>query len=107
MDSLNVVIFGDGTSNISTLLHKLMLRVSQSASQSEFIQNAGAALTTQAQLLHPGQRQSLPPFRNIHDLVRIYQESNGVCHPAIGSALLCITQLLQVFQYATLPPFPA
>lgn len=106
MDSMSLVIFGDGTSDISALLQKLLLLVPHSASQSEFIRHTGIALRAQVQLICPGQRQSLPPFTSIHDLLRIYQESNGICHPAISSVLICIAQLLQVFKYAALSPFP-
>ncbi|KFY43370.1 hypothetical protein V494_02019 [Pseudogymnoascus sp. VKM F-4513 (FW-928)] len=66
--------------------------------QSEFIRNVSIALRTQVDRLHHFQREHLPSFQNIHDLVAIYHESNGDCHPAVSSVLLCITQLLQIFK---------
>lgn len=104
-DALSIVIFGDGTSNISALLQKLLLLAPHSVSQGEFIRRAGEVLRAQAHLLYL-ERQSLPPFTSIHDLASNYRENNGICHPAISSVLLCVVQLLQVFQYAINPPPP-
>jgi hypothetical protein len=99
VERLNLVVLGDQTSNVSTLLKKLLLEVPQSATQTEFIRDASAALRAQSHRLRPFQREHLQSFKSIHDLARIYQESNGICHPSISSALLCVTQLLQIFRY--------
>lgn len=97
-DRLNLVLLGDQTSNISGLLRKLLLDAPHSASQSEFIRDAGAALKGAYDRLRPFQREKLTLFKNVHDLSKIYQEGNGECHPSIASALLCVTQLLQIIR---------
>ncbi|KAL2846353.1 melanin synthase [Aspergillus pseudoustus] len=99
VDRLNLVLLGDQTSNVSALLKKLLLTAPHSVAQTEFIRDASAALRAQSDRLRPFQRVHLPSFTNIHDLARIYHESHGVCHPSISSALLCVTQLLQIFRY--------
>ncbi|KAH8690471.1 beta-ketoacyl synthase [Talaromyces proteolyticus] len=98
-DRLNVVLLGDQTSNVSSLLRKLLLDAPHSVSQSEFIRDASAALKGAYDRLRPFQREKLPLFKNVHELAKIYQEGNGECHPSIASALLCVTQLLQIFRY--------
>ncbi|KAL2802404.1 melanin synthase [Aspergillus granulosus] len=99
VDRLNLVILGDQTSNVSTLLKRLLLAAPHSVAQTEFIRDASAALRAQSDRLRPFQRVHLPSFKNIHDLAGIYHESHGVCHPSISSTLLCVTQLLQIFRY--------
>jgi hypothetical protein len=98
MNSLSVVVFGDGTNNVSGLLPSLLLQASHSVSQAEFIRHVGIALEARLHRLNPYQRKSIPDFKDVHDLATIYQERKGVCHPAISSALLCVTQLLQIFR---------
>ncbi|KAL2867847.1 type I polyketide synthase [Aspergillus lucknowensis] len=99
VDRLNLVVLGDQTSNVSALLKILLLGAPQSVAQTEFLRDASAALRAQSDRLRPFQREHLPAFKNIHDLARLYHESSGVCHPSISSALLCVTQLLQIFRY--------
>ncbi|KAL4865957.1 hypothetical protein BDV12DRAFT_199617 [Aspergillus spectabilis] len=99
VERLNLIVLGDQTSNVSALLKKLLLEVPQSVAQTEFIRDSSAALRAQSDRLRPFQREHLPGFKNIHDVARIYHESNGICHPSISSALLCVTQLLQIFRY--------
>ncbi|PKX88468.1 type I polyketide synthase [Aspergillus novofumigatus IBT 16806] len=99
VERLNLVVLGDQTNNVSPLLKKLLLSAPHSVAQSEFIRDASAALRAQSDRLRPFQREHLPGFKSIHDLARIYEKSNGVCHPSISSALLCVTQLLQIFRY--------
>jgi iron transport multicopper oxidase len=98
VECLNLVVLGDQTNNVSALLKKLLLSAPCSVTQSEFIRDASAALRAQSDRLRPFQREHLPGFKSIHDLARIYEKSKGVCHPSISSALLCITQLLQIFR---------
>jgi hypothetical protein len=98
VERLNLVVLGDQTNNVSALLKKLLLSAPHSVAQSEFIRDASAALRAQSDRLRPFQREHLPGFKSIHDLARIYEKSNGVCHPSISSALLCVTQLLQIFR---------
>lgn len=95
---LSLVLLGDQTINISPPLKKLLQGSRYSIAQSEFIRNTSIALRAQVDRLHHFQREHLPSFQNVHDLVAIYYESNGDCHPAISSVLLCITQLLQIFK---------
>ncbi|KAH9825742.1 Conidial yellow pigment biosynthesis polyketide synthase [Teratosphaeria destructans] len=94
-----LVIFGDQTSDISSLLKTLLLQVPQSAAQTDFIRAASAALRAQADSLRPCQRSGLAQFRSIHDLADVYCTNHGRCHAAINGALLCVTQLLQLFRY--------
>lgn len=98
-DQLNLVVVGDQTSNVSALLKRLLLGAPHSVAQSDFLRDASAALRAQSDRLRPFQREHLPHFKDIHELARIYQDTNGVCHPSISSALLCVTQLLQVIRY--------
>ncbi|GFF67491.1 conidial yellow pigment biosynthesis polyketide synthase [Aspergillus lentulus] len=99
VECLNLVVLGDQTNNVSALLKKLLLSAPYSVAQSEFIRDASEALRAQSERLRPFQREHLPGFQSIHDLARIYEKSKGVCHPSISSALVCVTQLLQIFRY--------
>jgi iron transport multicopper oxidase len=98
-DQLDFVVLGDQTSNVSTLLKRLLLGAPHSVAQSEFLRDVSVALRAQSDRLRPFQREHLPPFKDIHELARIYQDTNGVCHPSISSALLCVTQLLQIIRW--------
>lgn len=98
----SLVVLGDQTGNVSGLLKAFLLGVPSSAAQTEFVRDASALLGIQASDLRPFQRERLPAFRNIHDLARVYEQSNGVCHPSIGGVALCVTQLLQLFRYCIL-----
>ncbi|OKP10856.1 Conidial yellow pigment biosynthesis polyketide synthase [Penicillium subrubescens] len=98
-DQLTLVVVGDQTSNVSALIKRLLLGAPHSVAQSSFVRDASAALRAQSDRLRPFQREHLPYFKDIHELARIYYDTNGVCHPSISSALLCVTQLLQVIRY--------
>lgn len=97
-DRRTLVVFGDQTSNVSSIARQLLLGVPQSAAATEFVRDASAALMAQKGRLRPFQRDILPDFKNIHDMARIYDEANGVCHPSITSVMLCTVQLLQLFR---------
>jgi hypothetical protein len=97
-DRRTLVVFGDQTSNVSSIAKQLFLGVPHSAAATEFLRDASAALMAQRDRLRPFQRNHLPDFKNIHDMARIYDEANGVCHPSITSVMLCATQLLQLFR---------
>ncbi|KAF7157280.1 hypothetical protein CNMCM5623_001403 [Aspergillus felis] len=77
VERLNLVVLGDQTNNVSALLKKLLLGAPYSVAQSEFIRDASAALRAQSDRLRPFQREHLPGFKTIHDLAKIYEESNG------------------------------
>ncbi|KAF7596627.1 hypothetical protein BBP40_000549 [Aspergillus hancockii] len=98
-EQLNLVVFGDQTNNASSLVKQLLLEAPQSVAQTEFLRGASAVLRTPVCRLHTVQRKGLPPCKNVHELARLYEDTDGVCHPAISSALLCVTQLLQIFRY--------
>lgn len=97
-DRRTLVVFGDQTTNVSSIAKQLFLGVAQSAAATEFLRDASAALMTQKDRLRPFQRKDLPEFKNLYDIARIYEEAGGVCHPSITSVILCATQLLQLFR---------
>lgn len=97
-DRWTLVVFGDQTSNVSSVAKQLFQGVPQSAAATEFLRDASAALMAQRDRLRPFQRIDLPDFKNLHDMARIYEEAGGVCHPSITSVMLCATQLLQLFR---------
>ena len=98
MTTFTLVVFGDVTNNISHTLRKLLLSA-QSGPRNNFLRNTESALRQQFHRLYPHERDSLPNFAGIHDLLKIYEDGKGACHPAISNVLLCITQLLQLLRY--------
>ncbi|KAL4925682.1 uncharacterized protein BDV17DRAFT_300198 [Aspergillus undulatus] len=102
MDSPTLVLFGDGSSNFSSQLEAILLKRALSSWQSEFIRQVDAALAVHFQHIN------LPSSSiRIHDLAILYQKTNGACHPAVSSVLLCLVQLLQIFQHYESSPHGA
>ncbi|KAL3469059.1 hypothetical protein BJX99DRAFT_265554 [Aspergillus californicus] len=90
-------IFGDQAASAPSILSSLAQCTPRGRLQAEFVDSASEALCKYVNRLPPQSRRYLPAFEHLRDLVRIYLESNGVCHPAVGSVVVCIAQILQMW----------
>lgn len=98
MKSVELTIFGDQAASSPSILSGLAPHTCSSRLQTEFVDDASEALRAYVDRIPAQIRRQLPQFQNLRDLVRIYIASNGACHPAIGSVVICAVQLLQLFR---------
>ena len=87
----NVFLFGDQTAEQYPLLHKLVLR-KENALVANFMERVSVALREEIYRLPRSQRDTIPDFLTINNLVEAYyQKGNKV--PMLESALLTISQI--------------
>ncbi|KAK5172982.1 polyketide synthase [Saxophila tyrrhenica] len=86
-----VFLFGDQTADQYNILHKVVLR-KENAFVRSFVERASLALREEARLLTRSQRDVIPDFNTVNDLIEAYY-MKGEKVPMIESALLVIAQL--------------
>jgi hypothetical protein len=104
---MNVLIFGDQTADQSTLLKKLTCRKDNSLLAS-FLERSSVALREEIQRLPKTQRETIPDFLSLGDLVNNYYEK-AVRVPQIESTLVTVAQLGHYIGYVDtrlVPPRP-
>jgi hypothetical protein len=88
---MNVLIFGDQTADQAPLLRKLTCRKDNSILAS-FLERSSVALREEIQRLPKTQREAIPDFLTLGQLVNAYYEK-GVKVPQIESTLVTVAQL--------------
>jgi len=87
----NVLLFGDQTADQYTLLHNIVLR-KENALVRNFVERVSVALREETGLLPRNQRNVIPDFLTLNDLIEAYYQT-GDKVPMIESALVTIAQL--------------
>jgi hypothetical protein len=88
---MNVFIFGDQTADQIPLLRKIVSRRDNSL-LATFLERCSSALREEVQALPKPQRDSIPDFLTISQLVQAYQETDAKV-PQLESVLVTIAQL--------------
>jgi hypothetical protein len=88
---MNVFIFGDQTADQVPLLKKIVSRRDNSL-LATFLERSSLAVREEIQRLPKPQRDAIPHFLTISQLVQLYHEK-GSKLPAIESVLVTISQL--------------
>lgn len=88
---MNVLIFGDQTADQIPLLRKIVSRRDNSL-LATFLERSSSALREEIQRLPKSQRDSIPDFLTVSQLVQAYQDANSRV-PQVESALVTIAQL--------------
>src|ERR1700744_3719713 len=97
---MDVFLFGDQTADQVPLLKKIFARRDNSL-LSTFLERSSLAVREEIQRLPKPQRDAIPDFLTISQLVQLYNEK-GSKVPAIESALVTIAQLGHYIGYV--PP---
>nr|POF15249.1 conidial yellow pigment biosynthesis polyketide synthase [Quercus suber] len=87
----NVLLFGDQTADQHQLLHKIVLR-KDNALVLKFIERASVALREEVRQLPRSQRNMIPDFLTVNDLIEAYYQSSDKV-PMLESALVTIAHL--------------
>ncbi|KAK5113527.1 polyketide synthase [Meristemomyces frigidus] len=93
----NILLFGDQTAEQYALLHRLILRKENGLLRS-FIERCSVALRDETRKLPRSQRNVIPDFLTLNDLVEAYYQK-GLKVPMLESALVTITQLGHYLAY--------
>jgi hypothetical protein len=88
---MNVFIFGDQTADQTPLLRRIVSRKDNSL-LSTFTERAASALREEVERLPRTQRDAIPDFLTLSQLVQQYHE-NGVKISQIESSLVTVAQL--------------
>jgi hypothetical protein len=88
---MNILIFGDQTADQYPLLRKVSLR-RDNALLSTFLERVSVALRDEAQKLPRAQRDTIPDFLRVSDLVEAYF-AKGVKIPQLESCMVTLAQL--------------
>jgi hypothetical protein len=99
MANMNVHVFGDQTADQIALLRKIGSRRDNSL-LATFLERASAALRSEVQRLPKRQRNAIPDFLSISQLVLAYIELEHKI-PEIESAFVTIAQLGHFIGYVT------
>lgn len=87
----NVLLFGDQTAEQYPLIRKVVLR-NQNALVTSFLERVSVVVREEARKLPRTQREQVPDFLTISNLVEAYYEK-GVKLPMLESCLVTIAQL--------------
>ena len=87
----NVLVFGDETAEQYPLLRKVVLRY-QNALVMSFLERVSVALREEIKQLPRTQRELIPDFLTVSNLLEAYQEK-GLKLPQIESSMVSIAQL--------------
>lgn len=88
---MNILIFGDQTADQYPLLRKVSLR-RDNALLSTFLERVSVALRDEVQKLSRAQRDAIPDFLRVSDLVEAYF-AKGVKIPQLESCMVTLAQL--------------
>ncbi|OCK74392.1 polyketide synthase PksA [Lepidopterella palustris CBS 459.81] len=99
---MNALIFGDQTADQYPLLRKASLR-RDNALLSTFLERVSVALRDEVQKLPRAQREIIPDFLRVSDLVEAYY-AKGVKSPQLESAMVTLAQLAHFIGYYTENP---
>ena len=91
MTRMNVLLFGDQTSDCHPLLRKLLHKKGNPV-LSSFLERANVALRDEITRLSSLLQEKMPQFTNIADLIERYQDHKS-SSPAVESAVMCICQI--------------
>lgn len=94
---MNILIFGDQTADQYPLLRKVSLR-RDNALLSTFLERVSVALRDEAQKLPRAQRDAIPDFLRVSDLVEAYF-AKGVKIPQLESCMVTLAQLAHFIGY--------
>ena len=94
---MKILLFGDQTLDPSEHLHSQLLRSRANAILADFILRVETALRNEVAQLPSSERALIPDFITIDELVDRARKSQAA-HPAIASALLCISQLVHYIE---------
>ncbi|KAF2266220.1 polyketide synthase [Lojkania enalia] len=94
---MNILIFGDQTADQYPLLRKAVTRKNNDA-LSTFLERVSVALREEVQKLPRTQREQIPDFLRVSDLVEAYY-SKGSKIPQLESCMVTIAQLAHYFGY--------
>nr|UXX20005.1 polyketide synthase [Lophiotrema sp.] len=94
---MNILIFGDQTADQYPLLRKASLR-KNNALLSTFLERTSVALREEVQKLPRTQRDQIPDFLRVSDLVEAYY-AKGVKTPQLESCMVTIAQLAHYIGY--------
>jgi len=87
----NVLVFGDETAEQYPLLRKVVLRY-QNALVMSFLERVSVVLREEIKQLPRTQRELIPDFLTVSNLLEAYQEK-GLKLPQIESSMVSIAQL--------------
>ncbi|KAK4553474.1 polyketide synthase [Recurvomyces mirabilis] len=93
----NVLLFGDQTAEQYALLHRIILRKENGLVRS-FIERCSVALREETKRLPRSQRDVIPDFLTVNDLVEAYYQK-GLKVPMLESAFVTITQIGHYLSY--------
>lgn len=94
---MNILIFGDQTADQYPLLRKVSLR-RDNALLSTFLERVSVALRDEVQKLPRAQRDTIPDFLRVSDLVEAYF-AKGVKIPQLESCMVTLAQLAHFIGY--------
>jgi Starter unit:ACP transacylase in aflatoxin biosynthesis len=98
---MNVHVFGDQTADQTPLLRKIVNRRDNSL-LSTFLERSASAVREENQRLPKLQRNSVPDFLTISELVEAYNDSDSKI-PQVESVLVTIAQLGHFIGYVMVP----
>ena len=90
---MDVLLFGDQTDLSYHFLENSLLRSQATPIFTSFTYGAAKVLHCEIALLSQADREAIPTFTSIEELIQRSSE-NGPGHLAVEGALLCITQFL-------------
>ena len=99
MTEMNILLFGDQTSDFHPLLRKLLHKKGNPVLGS-FLERANVALRDEITRQSSLTQEKMPQFTSISDLIERYQDSK-TSNPAIESAIVCICQIACFIRWVT------
>ncbi|ROV93783.1 hypothetical protein VSDG_07022 [Cytospora chrysosperma] len=97
-DRLAFLLFGDQSSDTHGFLAEFFRQPERGILANAFLEQAGRALRKEIEALPRVERSKLPKFLSLQHLSERYH-AQGLKHPGIDGALLCISQLAHYIEY--------
>lgn len=99
-DKLAFLLFGDQSSDTHGFLAEFFRQPERGILANAFLEQVGRALRKEIEALSRVERSKLPKFLSLQHLNERYH-AQGLKHPGIDGALLCISQLAHYIEYVT------
>ncbi|KAL8723397.1 MAG: hypothetical protein Q9225_000313 [Loekoesia sp. 1 TL-2023] len=95
---MEVLLFGDQTDLDHEFLQESLHRTRKSPAVAAFLDGTAAILREEIASLHQANREDIPSFTTIQELIARYSEE-ATAHPAIEASLTCISQFIHFLGY--------
>ncbi|KAL8715827.1 MAG: hypothetical protein Q9220_000494 [cf. Caloplaca sp. 1 TL-2023] len=98
-DGMKVLLFGDQTTDPRGHLRDQLLNARTNILLNHFVQKLNVSLKHEISCLPKSEQEGIPTFSTVEELADPSSIGKAI-HPGLASALLCISQLTQYFEFA-------